>query len=39
MKPQSRVLFFATTSALMLCTGIEHAVYAAPPGSYNAKRA
>lgn len=31
MKPQSRVLFFTTTSALMLCVGIEYVAYATPP--------
>lgn len=31
MKPQSLVLFFTTTSALMLCVGIEYVAYATPP--------
>lgn len=31
MKPRSCVLFFTTTSALMLCTGIEYVAYATPP--------
>lgn len=31
MKPRSCVLFFTTTSALMLCAGIEYVAYATPP--------
>lgn len=31
MKPRSCVLFFTTTSALMLCAGIECVAYATPP--------
>lgn len=31
MKPRSCVLFFTTTSALVLCTGIEYVAYATPP--------